>query len=77
MQIFERYDTEFWKNWHMVMNKEWKSYDEWNSDRADPVLSPARLATGTYFSGIGVLVKRGLLPLELILDLLGSPVVFW
>jgi hypothetical protein len=78
MQVFERYrDPEFWNGYTEMMNKEWKSYDEWNRDRMDPSIAPARLAIGTYFEGIGTLIHRGLLQSDLVADILGGVVVMW
>ncbi len=77
MQVFERYNKEFWKNWVVVMNKEYESYDEWRSGRSDPDIASERLAIGTYFIGVGILIKRGLLAPEQIVDLLGGPVIMW
>lgn len=78
MQVFERYhETEFWNIYTTVMNKEWKSYEDWNRDRSDPTSLSMRLAVGTYFEGIGTLVRRGLLPPELVAEILGSIVIMW
>ena len=78
MQVFERYhETEFWNIYTTVMNKEWQNYDDWNRDRSDPTSLSMRLAVGTYFEGIGTLVHRGLLPAELVAEILGSVVIMW
>jgi len=77
MQVFNRYDAEFFKNYIIVMNKDYKSFDEWMSDRSDPIISPARVVVATYFNGIGILVKSGLVSVELLLGLIGGPLVMW
>jgi hypothetical protein len=76
MQVFSRYhEEEFWKAYQIVMSREWKSYDDWNKDRSDPDLFSTRTSVNTYLNGIGVLVKRGLLSLDLVADILGGPIV--
>jgi len=77
MQVFNRYDTEFWKQWLQGMSREYKDYDEWNRDRSDQNLSAARLNVTTYMMGIGTLVKRGLLSSDIVADLMGGPVIMW
>ena len=63
MQVFNRFhDQEFWRIYGTLMSVEYKSYDDWNRDRSDPTLFSMRLSVGAYFEGVGVLVRRGLLP---------------
>jgi hypothetical protein len=77
MQVFNRYDTEFWKNWLLTMSKDYGNYDEWAKDRSDLNMSAARLSVGTYMQGIGTFVKRGLLSPEIVADMISGPVIMW
>lgn len=78
MEVFDRYqDMEFVKIFLMVMKREWKSYDEWNSDRWDPIQGPARISINNYFEGIGLLIQRGLLSPKSVADILAGPVAMW
>ena len=79
MQVFSKYhEEEFWKNYLIVMSREWKSYEDWKRDRSDLTLMSTKLSVGTYLEGVGVLVKRGLLSPGIVADILGSTVVrYW
>ncbi len=66
---------------NIVYNVEWKDYDDFISKygpRANLELSSQRTTVGSYFEGLGVLVKRGLIDATLVDDLLsGLIVMYW
>ena len=78
MQVFNRFhDREFWNLYASVMQKDWKSYDDWYNERLDPSVWSMRLSLVCYFEGVGLLVSRGLLSPELVTDILGGTVVMY
>ena len=78
MQVFGRFhDQEFWRNYTTISRKKWKTYDDFSRGWSDPDLAAMTLSVNTYFEGIGVLVRRGLLSPELVSDLLSGPLVIW
>jgi hypothetical protein len=78
MDVFSYYhNPEFNKNFLMGLYKDWSNYDEWNRDRSDPIIGPARMSVNGYFEGIGVLVQRGLLSTEIVHEILGGGIIMW
>jgi hypothetical protein len=76
-QVFNRYDEAFWRNYLLAMSKNYKSYEEWDKDRSDINLYSGRLAVAAYMMGLGTLVKRGFLSVEIVYDMIGSPVIMY
>ena len=77
-QLFmELYNTwrapEFRRNWYMIRHIwEWEDFDDfWEKyGPSDAELSAIRSSVLAFFEGIGVLVKRGLIDMNLVVDLL-------
>jgi hypothetical protein len=78
MQIFNRYqDEQFWNSYRTVLGGNWKSYDDWRRDMVGP-FGTTFFIVGSYLEGIGVLVRRGLVSIDMVNDILGGPtVMFW
>jgi hypothetical protein len=72
MQLYDRYnDTEFRKAYNKVLYTQWADYDDFNAKYGPE--SDVRIALETinaFFEGVGVLVKRGLLDILYVEDLL-------
>ena len=82
MQIYNRWtDTEFNENFIDVINRDWKDYDDWNtkfSERVNPQASARQRTIGQYFEGVGVLVYRNLIDVNLVDDMMSSLLlIFW
>jgi hypothetical protein len=83
MPIYARFqEKEFMKKYIDILNLwEWETPQEFHEKygpRADLDAYSDYMNVNTYFTGIGVLVKRGLIDKELVNDLMGDIVVrFW
>jgi len=82
MQIYDRFnDKEFQKQWAEIMYIfAWGDYDDWAKkyspfENLDAFAS--RISIGSYFEGIGVLVKRRLIDPTLVGDLLSSHLILY
>jgi hypothetical protein len=69
--------TEFQKAFQRMMNLEFRDYPDFLKQYAinDPEVLAASYTVGIFFEGIGVLVKRKLISMDLVDDLLSGPVV--
>ena len=83
MQIYDKWtDPEFNEMVNEVIHKEWKDYDEWydntNNWAHNSENTGKNRAVGQYFEGIGVLVKRGLVDVQLVDDMMsGFVLAYW
>ena len=82
MQIYNRWtDTEFNENFIDVINRDWKDYDDWNmkfSEKVNPQATARQRTIGQYFEGVGVLVYRNLIDVNLVDDMMSSLLLnFW
>jgi hypothetical protein len=73
--LFETFRSlEFRKLWHQVMVYDWKDYDDWY-ERYDEKTNPDAIAAFSsvmlFFEGIGVLVRKGLINIGIVNELLG------
>jgi hypothetical protein len=82
MQIFSRqYDIEQRRSLHLIQNMEYDGYDDFMDkygleNNPDTFLRMSSL--GTYFEGIGVLVKRNLVDPTMVDDLMSGRIVeYW
>ena len=79
MQIYDHYyDEEFLRNHtDIFFNWKWKDYDDFMK-KYGPNTNPEAFAKwdslGTYFRGIGVLVRRKLIDLNLVEELMGTSI---
>jgi hypothetical protein len=69
--------TEFQTVYQRIMNLEFEDYADFLKRYAtsDPEVLAASYSVGIFFEGIGVLVNRRLISMDLVDDLLSSPVV--
>jgi hypothetical protein len=82
MQLYDRYSSEeFLNDFTTIIGLQWTDFDDYwekyglenNKDIALKIHS-----TGSYFEGVGVLVKRGLISVEMVDDLMsGSIIRYW
>ena len=78
MQVFNRFhEEEFWRAYYFVMGRDWKTFEDWDRDRSDPIIGPRRISVATYLEGVGSLVRRGLLSPDLVATILGGTTVMW
>ena len=71
MKLYSQFNSlEFQKMWHNVLNREAKNYNEYNEK-----YGPAEVtAVGMFFEGIGILLKRELIDIELVDDMFTMPI---
>jgi len=79
MGIYTQITTkEFTSAWQKVMNSQWRNYDEWQELWKDPEFQNAAQIVGTYYEGVGVLVKEGLLDIRWVALLMcGGTRMYW
>ena len=78
MNIYTQvYDLEFWNHFREVREQwEWEDYDDYYEKyRLVPEKSNIFSAVGSYFEGIGVLVKRNLIDVTFVDDLISGPLM--
>jgi hypothetical protein len=71
MKLYSQFNSlEFQKMWHNVLNREAKNYNEYTEK-----YGPAEVtAVGMFFEGIGILLKRELIDIELVDDMFTMPI---
>lgn len=82
MQLYDHaMDDEFWKKLNeVVWYHEWKDYDDWMKKYGpeNPQAYATWFSIGTYLEGVGLLVKRKLIDVSLVSDLmLGIITEYW
>ena len=80
MQIYNKFTEEnFSRNFFETQEWKWQDIDEYIEKYEEPIESHAKWAIlANYFEGVGVLVKRGLLDVSLVDDLMsGATMRFW
>lgn len=82
MQIHDRFQSpEFAKNLgDLIFNWKWRDFDDYMSKygaEADIEKYTTRTSVGSYFEGLGVLVKRGLIDPYMVDDLLSAPIIMY
>jgi hypothetical protein len=71
MKLYSQFNSlEFQKMWHNVLNREAKNYNEYNEKYGPAEMS----AVGMFFEGIGILLKRELIDIELVDDMFTMPI---
>jgi hypothetical protein len=71
MKLYSQFNSlEFQKMWHNVLNREAKNYNEYNEKYGPAEVS----AVGMFFEGIGILLKRELIDIELVDDMFTMPI---
>ena len=71
------YDLDFWNHFREVAEQwEWKDYDDfYKKYRSVPETYNIFSSIGSYFEGMGVLVKRNLIDVTLVDDLMSGPLM--
>jgi hypothetical protein len=80
--IYRRWDEpDFLRAWNEVSSWEWKDYDDYMrkyGPGSDPELEVKRGMIGIYFESLGILLKRGLLDVSEIDDMMSGYVMgYW
>jgi len=73
MNLYDTYHSpDFRRKWHDLLKREWTDNEDWQrkygQDSEDLAAHTSMLS---FFNGIGVLLKRGLIDIKLVDDLLG------
>jgi hypothetical protein len=77
MSIYTRAnEVEFWKNFIEIQQWEWESFEEYNEKYEVPTEMRAMFnSVGTFFEGMGVMIKRNLIDVTVVDDLLSGPIL--
>ena len=77
MSIFNRFhEAEFWENFGEVEQWEWESLEEfYEKYESRPEMVAKWNSVGTFFEGMGVMVKRNLIDVAIVDDLLSGPIM--
>ena len=78
-QIYNKFgEAEYAKNWSAVMQWEFKDYDDYRA-KYSPQTNPEAVgqwgSVARFFHGVGVLVDRGLVDIQLVYDLMADLVI--
>jgi len=82
MQIFNRFqEVEFRINFNDVLAREWEDYDGYvrkYGRLTNPEAQARSASIGLFFEGLGVLLKQDLLDIDIVGELMSSPVrLYW
>ena len=80
MQIYSKFtDENFNRNFFETQDWQWQDTDDYIEKYEKPIEPHAKWATlANYFEGVGVLVKRGLIDVSLMDDLMSGAIMrFW
>jgi len=79
MPLYEVYrDREFRRQLAELRNQEWTTTDDFlqrYGPESNPDAFATRVSVGSYFDGIGVLVKRGHVDVGMVNDLIGNSII--
>ena len=71
MKLYSQFNSlEFQKMWEEVLNREAKDYDDYSKKYGGAEVT----AVGMFFEGIGILLKRKLIDIELVDDMFTTPI---
>ena len=71
MKLYSQFNSlEFQKMWHNVLNRQAKDYDDYHNKYGMAEVT----AVGMFFEGIGILLKRKLIDIELVDGMFTTPV---
>jgi hypothetical protein len=80
MQLYDRFhDTVFWKQYaDIIFKTDWKDMNDfWNKYGPENTEAFAEwMSFGTYFTGIGVMLKRRMINVGVVNDLIGDYVIW-
>lgn len=78
MQIFNRFqEVEFRNNFNEVLSREWEDYDDYVRKYGrftNPTAQAVSASIALFFEGLGVLLKRSLLDIDIVGELMSTPV---
>jgi hypothetical protein len=82
MEIYDHYcDEDFLRKLNEILRWSWKDYDDFiqkYGTRMNPEAFAKFDSVGTYFKGIGVLLKKNLIDLDLVDELMGTAIrIYW
>jgi len=80
MQIYSKFTEEYFnRNFFEFQARQWRDTDDYIEKYDENIEARAKFATlANYFEGVGVLVKRGLIDVSLMDDLMsGGIIMFW
>jgi hypothetical protein len=82
MQLFQLISAEdTMRNWGELINMEWKDYEDFMQKygpKANPKAWYSMGAVGAFYEGIGVLVYRGLIDIDLVAELMARRItMYW
>jgi hypothetical protein len=82
MHIYSQFiGIEFRQNFNDVLLREWDDYDDYNEKYGrltNPVAQAKSSSIGLFFEGMGILLKRGLLDIDIVGELMSSPIrIYW
>ena len=72
MNLYNTYHSpDFRRKWHDLLKREWTDYEDWQKKYGqDSEDLAAHTSMLSFFNGIGVLLKRNLIDIEIVEDLL-------
>jgi len=79
MQIYDRFESsEFQRNDYLFMQWEWGDFEDFRERYGDAESYSIHSSIGTFYEGIGVLMNRGLIDVELVDDLMSGCILrYW
>jgi hypothetical protein len=83
VQLWNKFNSpEFFKRYFDLLNREWDDYDDWvekygKQRFTDIEKYSEAVSLGTYFEGVGVLLKNGFIDIEPVVDLLGTTILLY
>ena len=81
MQIYNRFiEVEFRENFNELLNREWIDYDDYNKKYGrftNPSAQAKGSSIGLFFEGLGILLQKGFLDVDIVGRLMSSPIRFY
>ena len=77
MSIYNRFhEVEFWKHLQEIRQWEWESLEEYYEKYdSNPEMAAKWVSIGSFFEGMGVMVKRNLIDVTVVDDLMSGPLM--
>lgn len=82
MQIYNRFtEVEFRENFNEVLSREWEDYEDYNKKYGrftNPSAQAKSSSVALFFEGLGILLMKGFLDVDIVGRLMSSPVrMYW
>ena len=83
VQIWNQFNSQdFFEKYFDVLNQKWEDYEDYqmkygNLRFTDTKKYAKNVSIGAYFEGVGVLLKHGLIDIDLVVDLMGTTILFY